>query len=212
MPEALVNYVALLGWSPEDNEEIMSMDQLIEKFSLERVSKSGGVFDVNKLNWVNSHYIKEKDLDTLVELCMPYLIEAGYVSNDEIEEKRDWVTRIVRMAQERLDYLAQIVDFSKRFVGETVEIEDEKVLEILKGETVETVLTAFKGIVESSEGVDAELAKTIFKAVQKETGVKGKNLFMPVRAAVSGEGHGPDMGDVLVVLGKRQFLSALIMC
>lgn len=95
------------------------------------------------------------------------------------------------------------------FVGETVEIEDEKVLEILKGETVETVLTAFKGIVESSEGVDAELAKTIFKAVQKETGVKGKNLFMPVRAAVSGEGHGPDMGDVLVVLGKETILKRI---
>lgn len=209
LPEALVNYVALLGWSPEDNEEIMSMEQMIEKFSLERVSKSGGVFDVNKLNWVNSHYIKETDLDELVDLCTPYLVEAGYVGAEDVEAKKDWVTRIVRMAQERLDYLAQIVDFSKGFIGETVEIEDEKVLEILKGETVPTVLQAFKGQIEAAEEVDAELAKTVFKAVQKETGVKGKNLFMPIRAAVSGEGHGPDMGDVLVVLGKETILKRI---
>lgn len=209
LPEALVNYVALLGWSPEDNEEIMSMDELIKKFSLERVSKSGGVFDVNKLNWVNSHYIKEKSIEELAELCLPYLIEAGYLTADEVEVKMDWVTRIVRMAQERISYLAQIVEFTKLFIGETVELENEEVAEMLKGETVKEVLGAFKGQIGSVDVVDGDFAKAVFKAVQKETGIKGKNLFMPVRAALSGELHGPDMADVLVVLGKETIINRI---
>lgn len=209
LPEALVNYVALLGWSPEDNEEIMNMDELIKKFSLQRVSKSGGVFDVNKLNWVNSHYIKEKSVEDLVELCLPYLIEAEYLKESEIEEKNDWVTRIVRMAQERISYLSQIVDFTKLFIGETVELENEEVAEMLKGETVVQALESFKAQIASVEVVDGDFAKSVFKAVQKETGIKGKNLFMPIRAAISGELHGPDMGDILVVLGKDTIINRI---
>lgn len=87
MPEGLVNYLALVGWSPEDNEEIFNMEELIEKFSFERVSKTGGIFDIDKLDWVNGHHIREYDIDKLTEMSIPYLIESGYIDEKTAEKK-----------------------------------------------------------------------------------------------------------------------------
>ncbi|MCG4691346.1 glutamate--tRNA ligase family protein, partial [Phocaeicola vulgatus] len=83
LPEGLVNYVALVGWSPEDNQELFTMKELEEHFSVERVSKSGGVFDTDKLNWVNQHYIKDASDEYITDLAIPFLIEAGYITEED---------------------------------------------------------------------------------------------------------------------------------
>ncbi|HGM3697085.1 TPA: glutamate--tRNA ligase, partial [Clostridioides difficile] len=83
LPEGLVNYVALVGWSPEDNQELFTMEELEKAFSVERVSKSGGVFDTEKLNWVNQHYIKDGDDAYLTDLAIPFLIEDGFITEEE---------------------------------------------------------------------------------------------------------------------------------
>jgi nondiscriminating glutamyl-tRNA synthetase len=202
LPEALVNYISLLGWSPEDNSEIMSIEEIISKFSLERVSKSGGVFDVEKLNWINSHYLKEADLDRLTELASRYFVEGGYVSKDEIKDKWDWMKSIISATREKLDYLKQVVDYIPLFLGETVDMEDENAKEMVELEHVPDMLEVFKGKILESEELTKDSTKKILKAVQKETGHKGKNLFMPVRVAVSGQCHGPDLNEMLVILGK----------
>ena len=87
LPEGLVNYVALVGWSPEDNQEIFSMEELENAFSIDRVSKSGGVFDTEKLNWVNQHYVKDADDSYLTDLAIPFLVEAGFITEEEAETK-----------------------------------------------------------------------------------------------------------------------------
>ncbi|MCT4632081.1 MAG: glutamate--tRNA ligase [Firmicutes bacterium] len=202
LPEALVNYISLLGWSPEDNSEIMSIEEIISKFSLERVSKSGGVFDVEKLNWINSHYLKEADLDRLTELASRYFVEGGYVSEDEIKDKWDWMKSIISATREKLDYLKQVVDYIPLFLGETVDMEDENAKEMVELDHVPDMLEVFKGKILESEELTKDSTKKILKAVQKETGHKGKNLFMPVRVAVSGQCHGPDLNEMLVILGK----------
>ncbi len=207
LPEALVNYVALLGWSPEDNTEFFTLDELVARFSLERVSKSGGVFDVNKLNWMNSHYIRQKSAEELLALCLPWLQEAGWIAPGEAEAKRDWGLRLVRLAQERMDTLAQICDFAALFSGGTVTPENEETLEMLKLEHVPAMLKVFRDQVAASARIDEETAKGLMKAVQAETGIKGKNLFMPVRAAISGQLHGPDMNDMMIVLGRENLLA-----
>ena len=110
LPEGLVNYIALVGWSPEENKEIFSMEELEQAFSIERVSKSGGVFDTEKLNWVNQHYMKDGDDDVLTKLAIPFIVEAGYVTAEEAEEKYDFLKSIVSVLKEKLHYVQEITD------------------------------------------------------------------------------------------------------
>lgn len=206
LPEALVNYIALVGWNPEGTGEIMSIEEMIEKFSLDRVSKSGGVFDVDKLNWVNSHYIKNGDLDRLTKLCIPYLVEDGLIKEEEKDEKFEWVKRIVKSAQERIEYLAQISEYAKRFFGEEVELENEDVKDMLKKEHVASLLNIFKDKVKNADEINDEFGKKVFKMIQKESGIKGKNLYMPIRAALTGQLHGPDIDQIIVILGRETII------
>ena len=206
LPEALVNYIALLGWSPEGNDEKMSMDEMIEKFSLERVSKSGAVFDVQKLNWMNSLYIKEMPLETLVDRCLPYFIEKGYI-DPGCEHGRSFAAEIVRISKDAMHYLAQCTDLVPLFRAKTVEPEDDETLEMMQQPHVVEMLGVFKGLVEAVDQVDAAFAKQVFKEVQAATGIKGKALFMPIRAAISGQLHGPEMVDLMTILGKKRIIS-----
>ena len=206
LPEALVNYIALLGWSPEGNEEKMPLEEMIEKFSLERVSKSGAVFDVQKLNWMNGLYIKEMALEPLVDLCMPYFLEKGYV-DPGCDKGRAFATEIVRISKDSMSYLAQCTDLVPLFRAKTVEPEDEETLEMLKQSHVPSLLGVFKRHLEEVETIDAAFAKQVFKEVQTETGIKGKALFMPIRAAISGQLHGPEMVDLMTILGKKRLIS-----
>jgi nondiscriminating glutamyl-tRNA synthetase len=208
LPEALVNYIALLGWSPEGNEEKMPVSEMIEKFSLERVSKSGAVFDVQKLNWMNGLYIKEMPLEELTEKCMPYFIEKGYADPD-CEKGHDFAKEIVRISRDSMHYLSQCTDLVPLFKAATVEPENEETLEMLKLPHVVDVLKVLKQKVEEAESIDETFARQVFKDIQKETGIKGKALFMPIRAAISGQLHGPEMVDLMTILGKKRLLSRL---
>ena len=102
LPEGLVNYLALVGWSPEDNQEIFQMEELIQKFSLDRVSKSGGIFDIDKLNWINAHHIKEASPERLAQLARPHLIDAGYLTEQEAAEKEEWIAEMMAVLKERI--------------------------------------------------------------------------------------------------------------
>ncbi|BEP30151.1 glutamate--tRNA ligase [Helicovermis profundi] len=203
LPEALINYIALLGWSPEDNKEIMTVDEMAESFSFERVSKSGSVFDVNKLNWVNSHYIKEKDLDELSELSTPFFIEQGIIKEKDVNDKKEWIKLVVDLSREYINMLSEIPEFSKRFSGEAVQIENDDAREMIELEHVYDMLQVFKTKVNETDEINEEFAKKVMKMVQKETGIKGKNLFMPTRVALSGQSHGPDLVKSLIVMGKE---------
>ncbi len=209
LAEALINYVALVGWSPEDNQEIFSMDELIEKFSFERVSKSGGVFDIEKLNWVNNHYIKTKDLDFIVESCKPYVIEAGLMSEDELKQQSEWFYKIVELMRERFDTLMDITKYLPLFMGEDVNIEDDEARELISAEHVPQMLSLLAQKIDGLECMDAQSLKKAVKEVQKETGIKGKNLFMPIRIAVTGELHGPDLNEIMSIIGKDTVLKRL---
>lgn len=209
LPEGLVNYVALVGWSPEDNQEIFSMEELEKAFSIERVSKSGGVFDTEKLNWVNHHYMKEADDAVLAELCMPYLVEAGYIAEDEKEDKMDLVKEIVSAVKEKLHYAKEITDHVSIFFGDKFEIETEEGMEFLKLEHIPTLFDALREKIEAAENFDADSNFAILKSIQKEYKIKGKNLYMGSRIMLTGQMHGPDIPKVMEVLGKENCLRRL---
>ncbi|MGL9726811.1 glutamate--tRNA ligase [Enterococcus sp. DIV0756] len=208
LPEAMFNFIALLGWSPVGEDEIFPQDELIKIFDTERLSKSPAAFDQKKLEWVNNHYIKAMDLDKLTELCLPYLIKAGKVEENPTPERKDWVKRVVSLYQPQMSYAAEITEVSSLFFQDHLEL-DDAAKEVLAGEGVSTVLTAFKAQLEAMETVDAAGVLAAIKAVQKETGIKGKNLWMPIRVAVSGVTHGPELPETVEILGKEKALAHL---
>lgn len=206
LPEGLINYLALVGWSPENNEEILSMDEMIEKFSFERVSKTGGIFDKDKLDWVNGHYIRSSSVEKITELVIPLLIEANYIDEKFAIDNKEWLMILVDTVKESLSSLIEIVEKVKFVFDDEVEAIEESALELLKGEQVPELMAAIKDELSSIDKVDMEYAKTFMKTIQKATGIKGKNLFMPTRVAITGSEHGPEMINILYLLGKDKII------
>lgn len=208
LPEAMFNFFALLGWSPEGEEEIFTKEELIRMFDVSRLSKSPSMFDKQKLTWMNNQYIKKLDLDRLVELSLPHLVRAGRLPEQMTDEQKQWARDLIALYQEQMSYGAEIVELSELFFKQEIEY-DEEAKAVLAGEQVPNVLKAFYEQMEQLATFDSDHIKAAIKAVQKETGQKGKNLFMPIRVAVTGQTHGPELPEVIRLLGKETVMSRL---
>lgn len=208
-PEGLVNYLALVGWSPEDNEEILTMEDLIDKFSFERVSKTGGIFDKDKLDWVNAHYIKDCPLDELTDKVVPYLVEAGFIDDSFREDNREWLELLVDTVRDSLHNISETTDKVEFIFNDEFEITGEDELEIIAEKDAGTVIEGIRNQLKGVDVIDMKYAKGFMKSIQKETGVKGKKLFMPARVALTGSAHGPEFVNVLVLLGKDKILKRI---
>ena len=203
LPEALFNFIALLGWSPVGEEEIFSKEEFIELFDADRLSKSPALFDKQKLAWMNNQYMKQIDVDRAAELSIPHLVKAGKVPADRTPEEEEWVRELVALYQEQMSYGAEIIELSELFFKDEVTFEPEA-KEILAEEQVPEVMKAFLEEIEGIEDFTPDAVKKSIKAVQKGTGHKGKKLFMPIRAAVTGQTHGPDLMKAISLLGKEK--------
>ncbi|WP_409290961.1 glutamate--tRNA ligase [Peribacillus sp. SCS-37] len=206
--EALFNFIALLGWSPSGEEELLTKEEFIQAFDEARLSKSPALFDKQKLLWMNNQYMKKLDLAQAVELCFPHLVKAGRLPEHLTEDGREWLNGLVDLLLEKLSYGAEIVELSGLFFEEEMQL-DEESRTVLGEEQVPEVLSAFRAEVESLQDFTSEHIKAAMKAVQKGTGQKGKKLFMPIRAAVTGQTHGPDLPKTIELLGKEKILSRL---
>ena len=142
LPEALFNFITLLGWSPSGEEEIFSKEEFIKIFDAERLSKSPALFDKQKLAWMNNQYVKQLELDRVVELSLPHLIKAGKVSETRTAEQDEWVRNLIGLYQEQMSYGAEIVELSELFFKEELEYEAEA-KEVLAEEQVPEVMQAF---------------------------------------------------------------------
>ncbi|WP_100400577.1 glutamate--tRNA ligase [Bacillus sp. FJAT-44742] len=200
LPEAIVNFLALLGWSPVGEEEIFTMDELIEQFSLERVSKAPAVFDTDKLAWMNNQYVKEADTERLTDLAVPHFQEAGKLPESLDTEQREWVKKLVSLYQEQMHYAAEIVELTDLFFKTEIEY-NEDAKEVLAEEQVPEVMKQFSEEIDALEGFEPADVKKAVKATQKATGQKGKKLFMPIRVAVTGQTHGPELPHAISLLG-----------
>ncbi len=201
IPEALFNFIALLGWSPEGEEEIFSRQELIDIFDANRLSKSPALFDTHKLAWTNNQYMKKQDLDRVVELAMPHLKKAGLIPEQPTEDEEKWARSLIALYQEQMSYGAEIVELSKQFFQDDIQFgEEEKA--VIEEEQVQAVLQAFYNQISNLEPFQAAEIKKAMKTVQKETGHKGKKLFMPIRVAVTGEMRGPELPNAIELLGR----------
>lgn len=200
LPEALFNFITLLGWSPAGEDEIFTKEEFIEKFDADRLSKSPALFDRQKLSWMNNQYMKKVELERVIELALPHLVQAGKVKNDRTADEETWVRSLISLYQEKMSYGAEIVELSEIFFQEELTFEEEA-KDVLAGEQVPEVLRAFLQEIENLSEFTATQIKAAVKAVQKGTGHKGQKLFMPIRSAVTGQTHGPDLMLAIELLG-----------
>ena len=201
LPEALFNFLALLGWSPLGEDEILSRDELIAQFSFDRVSKSGAFFDSAKLDWMNGHYLKEQEpkrlLPMMQDLLKPLAVDHPYVA------KESWVLELIALYQDQVANLKQILTEGKTFFQWDAPFEEEARALLVQSDN-KPVLTAFLQAVQTASMFAPDVIKTMLHEVQVQTGIKGKNLFMPVRAAATGQLHGRDLPRTLALLGQER--------
>lgn len=212
LPEAVVNFLALLGWAPEGEQELFELPELIQSFSMDRVAKNPAVFDIDKLNWINFNYMKKLSEDELYELCLPHLVKAGYASETPSIEEKKWLIMLCQCVKDHISYGAQIIDEVGLFFTDIIELDQEHLGEIKavqEEESYPTVLQAFASKLESLSEITPDDVKKSLKEVMKETNLKGKFVFMPVRVAITGQMHGPDLNYIVSLLGKEKVLSRL---
>ena len=206
LSEAILNYIALLGWSPKEEKELFTLDELIQEFSVDRISKSGAIFDMDKLKWMNGQYLKEKSLDELVDLCLPFLQKA-YDLSDKSEE---WIQKLIDVHRDHISYGEEIVEQVALFFEDKMQVSVEA-KEFMQDESIPHTLEVFKNHLSnlSDEEFDEEHVFACIKATQKEAKARGKMLYMPIRIATTGIMHGPDLAKSIVLLGKEKVLSRL---
>ena len=202
LPEAIVNYITMLGWSMPDGKEIFTMDEAAAEFDLGRLSKAGAVFDIDKLNWINSHYIREMDEEKLAGLVKGYL-EGKYDTLANDETKLMYFTSCIK---DRVSYLEEAVREAEEIFAEPKEVTGEEGLEAKAMETNPQLYAALVELIEKEEALTPEVMKVIFKTIQKEYKIKGKALYMPTRIALTGEVHGADIQLIMCILGKEEVL------
>ncbi len=206
LKETLTNFIALLGWNPGEGEEqeFFSMEELIKKFTLEKVQSSGAVFNVDKLNWMNNEYIKNYDPDKLTEMALPYFSKTGFDISD-----KDRIKKILLLIRVYLNKLDEIPDYTGYFIKKEIEPESENLNEFLTADSSKKVFEKLSEKISLLDKLDPENYKTAVSEVQKETGIKGKALFKPLRIALTGSENGPELPMIADILGKDKVLDLL---
>ncbi|MGK7940164.1 MAG: glutamate--tRNA ligase [Crocosphaera sp.] len=201
LPDALANYMTLLGWTaPDSTQELFTLTQAAQHFSLERVNKAGAKFDWDKLDWINSQYLHQLSGNELVDLLVPYWQEAGY--SIDIENDRLWLEQMSSLIGPSLTRLSDAAKESILLFGETVNYSDEAITQI-KQEGVKEILQSVLESIEKSSGLTEEEAKSIIKQVTKTFKVKKGLVMRSLRAGLMGELHGPDLIQSWLLLNNK---------
>ena len=206
LPEALVNYLARLGWSYGD-QEIFTRDELIEKFSLDHVGKSAAIFNPDKLLWLNSHYIAHMDTDELIERLRPFLVREGLIEEDTPLD-REWMEKVIASLRERCRTLVEMASAATYYFREEIEIDPQAEKKHLTPETKE-ILQEIAHRLEALPEFTKEGIEEVFRTIVKTRGLKLGQVAMPARVALTGRTVSPGIYDVIDILGKERTLRRL---
>ncbi|MBD1929092.1 glutamate--tRNA ligase [Trichocoleus sp. FACHB-90] len=198
---ALVNYMTLLGWTaPDSTKEIFTLEEAAKEFSFERVNKAGAKFDWDKLNWLNSQYLHKMPVDELLEQLIPYWQEAGY-EFDPVSD-RPWLEKLTSLLGASLVRLQDAVEMSRIFFSQTVAYSEEALTQ-LQQEGSDTAFSGILNALENHQSLSVEVAQDIIKQVTKEKNLKKGLVMRSLRAALTGELHGPDLMESWAILNQR---------
>ncbi|ADD02146.1 glutamyl-tRNA synthetase [Thermoanaerobacter italicus Ab9] len=206
LPEAIVNYITLLGWMPKDGEEIFDVSKSIKEFTLERVSKNPAVYDVQKLTWINGHYIRNYDLDKLTEAVIPFLKAKNFIVEDFDYE---YIKKIVSTVREREKTLVDIADAMSYYFTEVNEYEEKGVKKYFTKEKVAEILKKAAETLKEVEPFDKFTTEKVYRTLVEELQISSGELFHPTRLAISGRTFGPGLFDIMELLGKERTIQRI---
>jgi len=206
LPEGIMNYLALLGWTPpKGSEEIFSPDELIQNFEVEEINRSPATFDIHKLDWINRGHLKLKSSEELTQLAKDWLIRDHLIPENPSPEILAWISSLIQLLLKYLDKLSdlgQAAEYVFQF-DPAADLMDEEVREVLSEEgSLEVVRIFTQQILQSNEPIDYEKYREAVLQTMEMTGKKGKKLFRPIRAAVTARASGPELDQLIPLLEK----------
>jgi len=202
LPEALLNFLALLGWNPGDEREVMSKEELVREFDLHRVNSSNAVFDLKKLQWMNAKYLSLVPLDRVIELLSPYVSDASWKDDPEFSRRVDLMrTRAVSLLE-----LAESLRF---FYNEDFPIDTAALEKVKKNASLPALLQQFTSVLSNVERWDHQSLESALREFTESLGIKAAILIHPIRLAISGKTSGPGLFELMDVLGKEKVLRRL---
>ncbi|MEK6645500.1 MAG: glutamate--tRNA ligase [Candidatus Firestonebacteria bacterium] len=202
LPEAMLNFLVLLGWGYDDKQQIFSIEEVIQKFSLEKVTKNPAVFDNEKLNWLNGLYIRNAQLDRIYKLSLPYFREKKYISEVPSENEEIKLQEIVKLEKDRLKILSQITDYTDFFFTDEIKYEEVALEKYFKNNETAIILENLLTKLRQLENFSKDETEKIARATAEELNIKFAQLVHPVRLAITGRTISAGLFEVMAVLGK----------
>lgn len=209
LPAALINYLALLGWSPEGEEEILSITELVRQFTLERVGKTAAIYDLKKLTWINGHYLNQEDLDLIVDLAVPFLQRKNLIPAEPTPEEMEYIRKVVGAVRTRVKTLAEIAEASEYFFSDDFSYDEKSVRKHFQKAGVAERLEMARRRLAETEPFDLESTEKAYRDLSAELGIKAGEIIHPTRLALTGRTMGPGLFDIMVILGKEKTLNRL---
>lgn len=203
LPEAIINYLVLLGWSPETNQEIYSMEELIKVFNPKRISKSPATYDIKKLQWFNQKYIKSLSDEEYINYIKPFL------NHDVTNKSEEWINKLLLIYKDHISYGKEINDVVNIFFNDEINISKENQEFLESDPMINEVINCYKEELANLKEWHVEDIANVINIVKEKTGVKGKLLYMPMRIKISGVEHGPELPDEIYLIGKEKVIDRL---
>jgi nondiscriminating glutamyl-tRNA synthetase len=207
LPEAFFNFLTLLGLSHPEGKEILSYGEIIESFTIDRVNTSAAIFDEAKARWMNGVYIREADLDRITDLTIPFLVQAGLISLEEADANRKWLKRAIDSVRKGVELLLEIPEKMKLYFEEIqvrpLNPENEEQRKVFRS------LEAFKDRVEYLNSWSNEEIVSTIKEILKEIKPDRKAFYMSLRHILTASEEGPELVDVVFLLGRNKTLHRL---
>ena len=199
-----------LGWSYDDKTEIFSIDELIEKFDLTRVGKANSVFDIQKLQWLNGHYIMDMDIAARTDAVIPFLQQEGLLLKTNLTpDRRAWLEKIVESVGDRLTTLADIIPQTSYFFVESFEYDPKAVKRWWKKDTALGVLGGLRDVMAPLTTFNLEEVESAIWGYTDTNGIKRVQAMQPMRIALTGVSFGPGLFEIIDLLGKDKVLQRL---
>ena len=202
LKDVIINFIALLGWHPDNDNEIFDINQLIENFSVKRIQKSGSIFDIKKLDWMNAQYIKSLNVDELINLSL------GFIGDEYDLSNKDKVNKIFIFLKDRLTILEQIPDLIHAFYILPDNLE-EQVLDYIFNKESQDILKYWFKYLSDSDTISEQIITDLIQSTQNKMNVSGKQIFFPLRAVLYGKFHGPDLFTIINILGIAESIERL---
>ncbi len=206
LPDALINYLALLGWSSPDGKEILSREELIKLFDISRLSPSPAVFDTAKMDWIAKHYIINEDIEKIYEIAVPFIKQTGLIDDNYLHtfDNRAFLKGVLELTRGYCSHLSEIKAHISYFLTDEFEISEDAMAVLKKPESGKVIDKFDELIGNESRDITEEVFTGIITKIISETGIKGKNLFLPLRAALTGRTQGPETYFLIPVIGKER--------